>query len=171
MLKRPEHTLTKLFAAAAVLLAAVAVPTLPTSAAPLLVPKVSIRTTPTCNPPDFEVRPHVIFLECMLSDLFLAGNGVPILDEAYTNGLQWQTWGPQTASATGALWENSCNPDCAGSQYWFMQSAQVQLSGLTITSCGLLFSTLSFRLATRESSQHVMLWQPWEREPLPTNCK
>jgi hypothetical protein len=147
----------------------------PSGASPLPVPKVSTRTAPTCDPPNYVVRPQMIFLDCMLTDAVLAGPGVPFWSEkTLAHNLQWQTWGPQTATATGALWYNSCAPNCADGT-WFMEPAQVQLGGLTITSCGRLFSTLSYRWATGavvpSGLEKTLVWHPWVRAPLPINCK
>jgi hypothetical protein len=139
----------------------------PSNASPIPTPKVSIYAAACDDSLYSAVRPPAIYLGCEDGEITLSGDR--------SKGLQWQTWGPKTADASGAMWEDSCTPDCASSQVWFMQPAQVQLSGLTITPCGLLFSTLSDRLATglviSRDGVKVPAWGPWESVPLSTNCK
>ncbi|MBT2406547.1 MULTISPECIES: hypothetical protein [unclassified Streptomyces] len=57
--------------------------------------------------------------------ILLCGDGGQVL-----TGLTWSNWGRPTAAATGQMWQNNCQPNCAAGTS-IPYAATVTVAGLT----------------------------------------
>jgi hypothetical protein len=82
--------------------------------------------------------------------------------------LKWKTWGPYTATANGTASWNKCAPNCAESDQWEDDPAQVELSDVVGTSKGPRFTVISYRLEVWPETQRCLStgcqieWYAWQ---------
>jgi hypothetical protein len=91
----------------------------------------------TCTSPGL-TRPDRIILAC--------GDG-----NAIAQNLSWSKWGPRSATASGALRQNDCTPDCAEGTFHAFP-ARFVLSEMVAAAGRNYFTRVTIRFAGREPS-------------------